>query len=929
MKGERFLTVLILLALALSSIAPVIPARAAPDLQADPQARARAMLAGMTPEERIGQLFLVSFSGTSVDEDSPIYDLIVRHHVGGVILLAENDNFLPAPDSVSGAYQLVSQLQSAEYQSAQSVIPGANVGEASRANYVPLFVGITQMGDGAPSSQILSGLTPLPSQMSIGATWDPALAEQVGTVSGQELAAIGFNLVFGPSLDVLESPEASQGSDLGANVFGGDPYWVGELGSSYVSGLHAGGNGELLVIATHFPGRGSADRPVGEEVATVRKSLEQLKQMELAPFFTVTGEAETPGETVDGLLVSHIRYQGFQGNIRATTRPVSFDAEALAQIMALPAFASWRAGGGLVVSDDLGSQTVRRFYDPGGQSFSARLVARDAFLAGNDLLYLGNIISNDAPDNYTTVLRILDFFIQKYREDPTFAQRVDEAVVRILAAKYRLYSYFTIASVTPSQAGLEIVGQSSDVTRRVAGESATLISPNRFDLVADLPTPPGERERIVFLTDTRTAQQCSTCLPMPMLAQGALQSAILRLYGPAAGDLVSANRLYSYSFDDLSRLLDGDSGNNLEGDLRSANWIVISMLDAGPGQRQSALLRRFLSERQDLLRNKRVVVFAFNVPYILDATDISKLTAYYALYSKSEPFVDTAARLLFQELSPLGSPPVSVPGIGYDLLSATAPNPEQVIQLTLELPAALETTPAATSLPTPTHAFRVGDAISVQTGTILDHNGNPVPDGTGVRFELSVSGESVVLQTAVAETAQGVARASFSIDRPGLLEIRARSEPALTSVVLQLDVSSEGVDVIAVAPTATLETSVPTQADGIPPGLDANAPYAEGRPGLIDWVGMVAVLAGLGLLVYWLVARLTSPRWGLRWAFCCALGGLAAYNYLALGLPGGAAWVVRGEIGGILGVVFAGGLVGVAACWIWWRAISGSVKRQD
>ena len=88
-----------------------------------------------------------------------------------------------------------------------------------------------------------------------------------------------------------------------------------------------------------------------------------------------------------------------------------------------------------MVSDDLGSQTVRRFYDPGGQSFMARLVARDAFLAGNDLLFMGNIVSSDAPDNYTTVVRAIEFFDQKYSEDPAFAQRVDDAVLRILTCK--------------------------------------------------------------------------------------------------------------------------------------------------------------------------------------------------------------------------------------------------------------------------------------------------------------------------------------------------------------------------------------------------------------------------------------------------------------------------------------------------------------
>ena len=142
-----------------------------------------------------------------------------------------------------------------------------------------------------PTDQILSGLTPLPSEMAIGATWSPELARRVGEVNGRELSALGFNLFLGPSLDVLEMPAVS-GGDLGTRVFGGDPFWVGEMGSAYVEGLHSGSDNKLLVIAKHFPGVGGSDRLPEEEVSTVRKSLEQLKQIELAPFFAVTGNAE-------------------------------------------------------------------------------------------------------------------------------------------------------------------------------------------------------------------------------------------------------------------------------------------------------------------------------------------------------------------------------------------------------------------------------------------------------------------------------------------------------------------------------------------------------------------------------------------------------------------------------------------------------------
>lgn len=895
----------------------------------DPLALADQMLAQMSPEEKVGQLFLVTFKGSSANPNSDIFNLIVNYHIGGVVLRADMDNFVAAPDTVAGAYQLVSQLQSVEWTSSSgaAIQPGAGTpspaptAAAPWQRYIPLFVGIIQASDVYPNDQILSGLTPVPDLMALGATWDPDLSRQVGSVAGEELWAIGINLFFGPALDVSESPESTLANGLGAGVFSGDPYWVGLLGSAFIDGLHTGSDGRLVVIADHFPGRGSSDRPSGEEAATVRKSLEQLQQIELAPFVTVTGNAPTPTSTADGLLVSHIRYQGFQGNIRATTRPVSFDPQALSQILSLPSFSTWHEQGGLVVSDDLGSQTVRKFYDPGGLGFSARLVARDAFLAGNDLLYLGNILSSDEPDTAATVIQIAEFFAQKYREDPAFQSRVDAAVARILAVKYRTYGSFDPATVTPSPDGLAMIGFSQAVTFEVARRSATLVSPDMADFEAVIPNPPNVRDHLVFLTDIRTRRQCSTCPEQPGLAVDALQNIILRLYGPRGGGQVLNGRLISYSISSLAGILEEGGGNlELEAYLRQADWVVISMLDAAPGQFQTTLLRRFLSERQDLLRDKRIVVFAFNAPYYLDATDITKITAYYCLYSKSDPFIEVAARLLFRELPPLGSLPVSVPGIGYDLLSATAPDPDQVIQLYIENPAAPPPTGTLTPEPTVVPSYQIGDTLSVRTDVIIDHNGHKVPDGTGVIFFMGLGGESTVLQQIESVTINGVAGAILNVSQAGILEIRAESDPAIHSVVLQLDVTEAGGSVTVMTPNVS-EIPSPTPTENPSNESGQESPVELGYPGLGGWFLSIVILTGLGSLSVWLGRRFASISWAIRLALVTILAGSAAYTYLALRLPGSALYLQTFGWLGMAAVVILGALAGFGVAFYWYRRV--------
>lgn len=922
---KRWLNVVLLCVLVMAALAPLTAQGQGID-PAGQQARLR--LAALTPEERVGQLFLVTFNGTDVSETSQIYDLIVNHHVGGVVLLAAHDNFAAAPGTVSQAYQLTAALQQIELNAPATTPDGTPI-PYDPDRHIPLFIGISQEGGGYPNDQILSGVTALPSEMAVGATWDAALAEQMGSAMGRELAGLGFNLYLGLSLDVLSSPNPLQGADLGTRVFGGDPYWVSVMGRAFITGMHTGSENRIAVVARHFPGRGESDRKPEEEVATVRKSLEQLKQIELAPFFNVTGNAASPESAVDGLLVSHIRYQGFQGNIRATTRPVSFDAPALSLILGLPEFVTWRQNNGLMISDDLGSQAVRRFYDPGGVNFQARLVARDAFLAGNDLLYMGNIVSTDAPDNYTTLIQTLVFFTQKYQEDAAFAQRVDESVLRILTLKARLYGGFTPANVIPPQTNLVQVGTNTEVTFNIAQKAATLISPDLRDLDSVLPSAPSIADRMIFITDTRQASQCSTCEPIPVLPADALRNAVIRLYGPNAGGQVNAGALTYYTFGELGAYLDPQSTTppvNMDTDLRRSNWIILSTLDLEPGSASIITLRRFLIEKQDILRNKNIILFSFSAPYYLDATDISRLTAYYGLYSHQTPFVDVAARLLFRELSPIGSLPVSMPGIGYDLISATVPDPAQVIDISLDLPPAPTPADQATPQPTAEPLYKVGDPINLRTGVIVDKNQRQVPDGTIVTFRFSLVDEGTY-QTVESPTVDGIARASFRLDRAGLVEIRAASEPALESVTLQLNVTSEGSSVTVIPPTVEpTQTQPVTLTPTVTPEPQSNY-VAAGHPLPAAWgFAMLMIFFGASA-AYAVGSRFRTPRWGLRWALCVVVGGLMMYNYHSLGLVGSEALIKSSGFAAIWQLVLAGELAGLLIGWAWER--SSTRQRRD
>lgn len=898
--------------------------RAATPAAAPAVQQAQDLLAEMTPEEKVGQLFITGFTGSTVNEETRIYDLIVNYHVGGVMLDVANDNFIGGTDTIQAAYTLVHDLQQAEWDGKYSAQVDPLTGEAVDVEYIPLLVGLVQPGDGGPSDQIISGLTPLPSAMALGASWNTNLARQAGAVLGNELSALGVNLVMTSALDVLGPQDMGGSAALGTQSFGGNPYWNARLGAAYVQGIHQGSNHQMLVAAGNFPGSGYADRDPELKVATVNRTLEQLDQIELRPYYAVTGQAPDTDSAVDGLVISHSRYSGLQGNVRSGTRPLSFDATAIENLMSFPSLTGWRSNGGLLISENLGSPAILHYFSPSGEPFNAHQIALNAFLAGNDLLYVDGFLSTGDENAAASLITTLTFFAQKYREDAAFAKRVDAAVERILVKKFSLYPSLILGAIVPSLTDLEKLGNSSQVSFDIAQNAATLISPTAAQLSLAVPDPPGLRDRIVFFTDALVSRQCSTCVSEYMLPYDGFANAVIRLYGPTAGGQVVQYNLSSFSFEDLNSFLNGatelSAGQQravLEDALTQADWVVFSMLDEDEDRPSSFAIHRLLEERPDLTDRKQLVAFAFNAPYFLDATDISKMTAYYGLYSKTPAFVDVAARILFGELTPLGSLPVSVTGSGYDLARALSPEPSQVIPLHLDLPdegVGIGTEPAD-MLP----MFEENDILPLETGTIYDRNRHIVPDGTAVDFVFSTGGEGGLVQQIRAVTRDGVARASYQIQSIGLLQIQVRSGDARTSEILLLDISSSGaVAITAIVPTVVETEIVQSTVEPSPTPQQTPMPEVDEpvSPDFVNWLVSIILIWGTSVGIYLFGQKRLSIVWGLRWGLLAAVGGLLMYIYLSLDFPGSQRMLTSG-MGGILSLVGLGILAGWLVGWVW------------
>ena len=882
------------------------------------------IIAHMSVEERVGQLFMVTFAGGDVSPGSDIAQLIIKYRVGGVVLLSSNGNFSNRGDTPLQVARLANGLQqlafTASQQATGTIPPGTEPLTGTTpitgtlplgpGPYVPLLIAIDHEGDGYPYTRLTNGFTALPNSMALGATWDEANGQTVGQIVGRELSSVGVNMLFGPSLDVLNNPRPTLKGDLGTRIFGGDPYWVGKMGQAYIRGVHEGSEGRVATVAKHFPGHGGSDRRADEEVSTVPKSLQELRKIELAPFFTVTtlNEAD-PAAVTEALMSSHIRYRGFQGNIRQLTPPISFAAE-LQAILSLPEFEPWRQAGGVMVSDALGVPAVRKYYDPQLQSFPHKRVAQEAFLAGNDLLVLSQFALTDVwADQFENIKSTIEFFRDKYVSDSKFQAQVDQSLARILRLKYELYPEFLLEEVQVDEEQLAVsVGQGYDSVSQIAEDAITLIYPSPEGLADRLPSPPLLGEKILIFTDDRQAQDCYDCPPFYFIKPDALEETIRRLYGPQASGQIEPAQIRSLAFSQLKIYLSsaGPEGSTeyISPLIEEADWIIFAMLDVNlDDYPDSDAVKLFLKQLSDSLRNKKIVVLAYNAPYYLDTTEISKLTAYYGIYSKVPAFIEASVRALFREFTLQGASPVTVQGINYDLILQMEPDSDQVIEI-MPTNAFMEGTPTAE---TPgSIGVKVGDTLELRTGIIRDKNGHPVPDGTPVVFRFFYPTETLELPRLETTTVNGIAGAAIKLERTGQLEITAASGPALKSITLIVAIEGDELATIAtLVPTATATptvTSTPTSTPtSIPPTSTATSPAPQPTAEVIPpQANSSARRVGVGTFLLSLVATFMaggagyalrrnegrSPTHGLKaflWVLICGTVGYIAYG---LGWPG-------------------------------------------
>jgi beta-N-acetylhexosaminidase len=209
--------------------------------------------------------------------------------------------------------------------------------------------------------------SPYPGNAALGAVGDVGLTRRVYRAIGDELAAVGVNLNFAPTVDVNT---ANDNPIIGTRAFGADPVQVAGHAAAAVAGLQRAG---VAACAKHFPGHGATVVDSHHELPTVDVPLDVLRTRDLPPFAAVVA--------ADGkaIMTAHIRVPALTGD-----DPATFSRAALVDLLR-----GEYGFAGVIVTDAL---EMRAAAESAGGIGPA---AVRALAAGADLLCIGADV--DAP----------------------------------------------------------------------------------------------------------------------------------------------------------------------------------------------------------------------------------------------------------------------------------------------------------------------------------------------------------------------------------------------------------------------------------------------------------------------------------------------------------------------------------------------------
>jgi len=335
-------------------------------------------------KDKIGQMLIIGFRGTEINDNSFIVKAIKDLNLGGVVLF---DKDVPSageiPRNIINPEQTKKLVQDLKKIS-------------------PLFISVDAEGGYINRLKEKYGFKNIPSAQEMG-TGTPEKTKEYGNTLGEELADIGFNVDFAPVVDVNVNPTNPVIGDL-ERSFSANPKEVYTHASAFIDGLNENG---IISAIKHFPGHGSSK---GDSHLGMVDVTSTYKQEELLPYKNLI-----EGGYSDMVMTAHIVNTNIDKDFPATLSPLFLQNILRDQL-------SFK---GIIVSDDMHMGAIVDNY-----GYNEALVK--AVNAGCDMLIISN---NYKTYDENSVYQAVNEIFYAVKSGKIAEARINDSYNRVLLLK--------------------------------------------------------------------------------------------------------------------------------------------------------------------------------------------------------------------------------------------------------------------------------------------------------------------------------------------------------------------------------------------------------------------------------------------------------------------------------------------------------------
>ncbi len=337
-------------------------------------------------EQKIGQMLMVGFHGTSAKPGSQICKDIRQYNLGAVILFDYNPVDKSKPKNIASKAQvarLTKELQACSRDGKLLIAVDQEGGRVQRLKSRYGFYGkFPKAADVVKSGNM----------------------KQTYTKMAKELKSVGINYDLAPVVDLDINPKNHVIHGLGRS-FGKDPETVEKYASIFIDAMHRYG---VLTSLKHFPGHGSS---VGDTHKGFVDVTHLWKPVELEPYRLLKNKADT-------VMVAHVFNKKLDANYPTTLSRKTVEGLLRKKI----------GFQGVVVTDDLQMGAI-------SQKYALKKTLELAINAGDDILLFGNQLD---PRKVVSTKRLVQTIERLIREGKVSKTRIDASYTRIQKLKTRL-----------------------------------------------------------------------------------------------------------------------------------------------------------------------------------------------------------------------------------------------------------------------------------------------------------------------------------------------------------------------------------------------------------------------------------------------------------------------------------------------------------